>query len=171
MDNFSGVQNRKAEESQNLHQFLNVPSVFEKFPVFIHQTLVRVRYAETDQMGFVYYGHYATYFEVARVEAMRALGISYKSLEDSGIQMPVTDFHIRYKKPGRYDELLRIETRIEEIPSLRIRFNYTTFNEQEELLNTAETELVFIDSSRKRPVKAPETLLSALVPFFHPNGI
>ncbi len=139
--------------------------------MFTHQTLVRVRYAETDQMGIVYYGHYATYFEVARVEAMRALGMSYRSIEESGILMPVTDFHIHYKKPGRYDELLRIETRIEEIPSIRIRFHYSTFNEMNEALNTAETELVFIDKERNRPVKAPLPLLTALSPYFSSAGL
>lgn len=135
--------------------------------MFSHQSFVRVRYAETDQMGFVYYGHYATYFEVARVEAMKALGISYRSLEETGILMPVTTFSIQYKKPGHYDELLRIETRIDTLPSLRIRFLYTTFNENNDVLNQAETELVFIDKVKNRPVKAPQTLLDALDPYFN----
>jgi acyl-CoA thioester hydrolase len=138
--------------------------------VFYHQSFVRVRYAETDQMGFVYYGHYATYFEVARVEAMKALGISYRSLEEAGILMPVTAYSIQYKKPGRYDELLRIETRIDTLPSLRIRFQYTTFNENNELLNQAETELVFIDKVKNRPVKAPTSLLEALAPHFNASS-
>lgn len=135
--------------------------------MFSHQSFVRVRYAETDQMGFVYYGHYATYFEVARVEAMKALGISYRSLEEDGILMPVMAYSIQYKKPGRYDELLRIETRIDTLPSLRIRFKYTTFNENNEVLNQAETELVFIDKAKNRPVKAPLSLLDALEPYFN----
>jgi acyl-CoA thioester hydrolase len=139
--------------------------------VFTHQTLLRVRYAETDQMGYVYYGQYATYFEVARVEAMKALGISYRSLEEAGTMMPVTDYHIKYMKPAFYDDEIRIQTDIQELPAFRIRFHYSSYNEKSELLNTAETELVFIDKVRNRPVKAPELLLQALMPYFKSTGI
>ncbi len=135
--------------------------------MFTHQTTIRVRYAETDQMGFVYYGQYASYLEVGRVEALRSLGIRYSSLEESGILMPVTDLHIQYKKPARYDELLLIETRIQTMPQSRIVFHYSMYNEAMELLNTAETELVFIRSSNMKPMRVPSIIIEALSKFFN----
>jgi acyl-CoA thioester hydrolase len=127
---------------------------------------IRVRYSETDQMGYVYYGVYASYFEVTRVEAMRNLGVSYKELELSGIMMPVSEYSIKYKRPCKYDELLRIEVVIKEMPAARIRFYYSTFNEQNELANEAYTELFFMDA-HQRPVRAPEMLTNALDNYFH----
>ena len=135
------------------------------------ETTLRVRYAETDQMGFVYYGQYASYLEVGRVEALRSLGIRYSSLEESGILMPVTDLHIRYKKPARYDELLLIETRIETLPQSRIVFHYSIYNESMELLNTAETELVFIRSSDNKPMRVPSIIIEALSKFFNHSDL
>ena len=128
---------------------------------------IRVRYSETDQMGYVYYGVYASYFEVTRVEAMRNLGVSYKELEQSGIMMPVSEFSIKYKQPCKYDELLKIEVVIKEMPKARIRFYYSTFNEQNELANEAYTELFFMDAHKQRPVRAPEILVSALEKYIH----
>jgi acyl-CoA thioester hydrolase len=119
---------------------------------------VRVRYAETDQMGYVYYGNYAIYFEVARVEMLRSIGFSYKKLEDDGIMLPVLDFSIRYMKPAFYDDLLTIRTTIPEIPRARIRFSYETFNESGILLNKAETTLVFIDRKTNRPTAMPQDM-------------
>lgn len=130
--------------------------------MYIHQTSLRVRYAETDQMGFVYYGQYATYFEVARVEAMRELGTSYRELEESGILMPVLEYRIRYIQPGKYDDLLNIRTAIPVLPAARIRFEYETYNQEGVRLNQAHTELVFLNRSTMRPVKAPERLIHAL---------
>ncbi|MFM7728720.1 MAG: acyl-CoA thioesterase, partial [Flavobacteriales bacterium] len=91
-----------------------------------HSIFLRVRYAETDRMGYVYYGNYATYFEVARVETLRAIGITYKSLEDEGILLPVVDFRIRYFAPAHYDDEICITCAITEMPSARIRFQYQT---------------------------------------------
>lgn len=119
------------------------------------KTSIRVRYAETDQMGFVYYGNYAQFFEVARVEMLRDWGFSYKQLEKSGVLLPVLEFNIRYFKPAVYDDVLSIETRIEQMPSARIRFDYKIFNEAEELLNEAFTTLVFVDSQTRKPRRAP----------------
>lgn len=127
-----------------------------------HHSSIRVRYSETDQMGYVYYGQYASYFEVARVECMRSLGLSYKSLEDQGILMPVSHFSIDYIKPCLYDDELTIETEIKEIPQARIRFYYKTFNSGGELMNEAVTELYFLDKSKMRPIRAVESLVSAL---------
>lgn len=134
--------------------------------MFIHETKLRVRYAETDQMHYVYYGVYATYFEVARVEALRSLNCSYKHLEDSGILMPVTHFEIKYHKPAFYDEELLIRTCIPKLPVSRILFTYETFNTQGELLNTANTELVFISAQKSKPVRMPALLGDVLKQYF-----
>lgn len=129
-------------------------------------TGVRVRYAETDRMGFVYYGNYSIYFEIARVEMLRELGISYKELEDSGISLPVLEFRIKYLKPAYYDELLTINTIMPELPSARIKFNYETHNANGVLLNVAETTLVFIQSETMKPCQPPDAVLEKIRPFF-----
>ncbi|MEP0711678.1 MAG: thioesterase family protein, partial [Algoriphagus sp.] len=102
--------------------------------MYIAKTQIRVRYAETDQMSYVYYGNYAMYFEVARVEAMRSIGFSYKEMEDEGVMMPVLESHFRYLRPGKYDELLTIKTSIPTLPGAKIRFEYEVYNEAEELI-------------------------------------
>ena len=108
---------------------------------------IRVRYAETDRMGYVYYGNYATYFEVARVEALRNLGFSYRSLEDEGIILPVLDFSIRYRRPAYYDDELTIRTIVPEMPAARIKFEYEVLNAAGTVITTAATTLVFIDKN------------------------
>lgn len=123
-------------------------------------TSIRVRYGETDKMGYVYYGNYAQYFEVARVELLRSLGVSYKSLEDSGVMLPVLHFDIKYIKPAYYDDLLTIKTIVEEIPKIKIKFKYETYNQENVLLNVAETTLVFVDMKTNKPTKCPEKLLN-----------
>jgi acyl-CoA thioester hydrolase len=115
------------------------------------ETSIRVRYGETDQMAYVYYGNYAMYYEVARVESLRQLGVTYKELEASGIMMPVLENHSKFLAPARYDELLRIVTTIREKPTVKIKFEYEIFNEQNKLINQGETLLVFIDSKTGRP--------------------
>jgi acyl-CoA thioester hydrolase len=87
-------------------------------------TTVRVRYGETDQMGYCYYGNYAQYLEIGRVEALRSIGIRYKDLENDGVMLPVLDFQIKYISPAKYDDLLTIETTIEEVTGSRIFFTY-----------------------------------------------
>ncbi|HNQ00352.1 MAG TPA: thioesterase family protein, partial [Bacteroidia bacterium] len=124
--------------------------------MYTSEVQVRVRYAETDQMGYVYYGNYAAYFEVARVEALRSLGFSYKKLEEDGVMLPVLDFSVKYFKPAYYDDLLIIKTIIREMPQARIKFEYEIYNEHELLLNSATTTLVFINKSTNRPCPAPE---------------
>ena len=123
---------------------------------------VRVRYAETDQMGYVYYGNYATYFEVARVELLRSIGFTYKKLEEEGIMLPVFEFSIKYFKPAFYDDLLTIKTTLEYNDGARIRFHYEIFNESGSLLNKAETTLVFIDRTTNRPTIMPAKMKSVL---------
>lgn len=125
-------------------------------PIFENLTEIRVRYAETDQMGYVYYGNYATYFEVARVEAIKALGFSYRSLEQSGIMLPVLSYSTKFYKPAFYDDLLCIHTKITEFTGTRITFEYLVYNPDKVLIQIASTTLVFISAQTKRPTPAPE---------------
>lgn len=122
------------------------------------ETKIRVRYGETDQMGYVYYGVYAQYYEVGRVELLRSLGISYKELEEGGIALPVVNFEIHYKKAALYDEELTIITTIKELPSARIKFEYEIYNAKKELLNIGKVVLVFVDFKTKKPCFAPEII-------------
>jgi acyl-CoA thioester hydrolase len=123
---------------------------------------VRVRYAETDQMGYCYYGNYATFYEVARVDALRKIGISYNELEKQNFQMPVLDFNIKYIKPAYYDEELTILCKIPLIPKVRIKFDYESYNQKKEMINFGSTTLVFIDKLTKKPVNCPKILLDKL---------
>lgn len=136
---------------------MNEKNVIKRF-----STKLRVRYSETDKMGFCYYGNYAQYFEVARVEALRELGIVYKNLEQNGILLPVTEFNISYKLPARYDDLLEIKTAITKLAGTRITFNYEVFNEENNKLNEAETTLVFVDAITMKPMPIP-TFVSNLI--------
>ena len=126
--------------------------------MYTHKTKLRVRYAETDQMKYVYYGIYAQYFEVGRVELLRNLDLSYKKLEEMGYKLPVVNFNIDYKKPAYYDDELIIETTVIKIHKVKIVFSYKTYNSSNELLNTAETTLVFVDSELGKPTLAPKLL-------------
>ena len=134
--------------------------------MYSHSIQIRVRYAETDKMGYLYYGNYASYYEVGRVEAIRSLGISYKELEDSGIMMPVLDLKSTFVKPAFYDELLTLTTTIPEMPSVRMFFSYEINNEQEETINYGKTTLVFFDNIRRKPCRPPMSLTEKLMPFF-----
>jgi acyl-CoA thioester hydrolase len=130
--------------------------------MFTAETKIRVRYGETDQMGYCYYGNYAQFFEIGRVEALRELGMSYKNMEAKGIMLPVSEFSVKYLKPALYDDLLTIKTTIREQPKSRIFFDYEIFNEKEELISTASTTLVFISKESMRPIPAPDYFLKSL---------
>ena len=136
--------------------------------MIISETEIRVRYVETDQMSYVYYGNYAQYYEIGRVEAFRQLGTSYKLLEDSGIMMPVVSMVINYKRPALYDDILTIKTIIKELPTTRIRFEYEIYNQNNELINTAETILVFVNRTNMKPCRCPQWFLN-LFPDFNDN--
>lgn len=125
-------------------------------------TKIRVRYGETDQMGVVYYGNYALYIEQGRTEWLRAIGISYKWMEDNGIMLPVIHFSIDYKASAYYDDWITVETRLSEMPNVKIQFEYNVFNEENKLLATAKTVLVFIDKKTGKIVRAPQYLLEKL---------
>lgn len=135
--------------------------------MFSHEVFLRVRYSETDRMGYAYYGNYATYYEVARVEALRTLGVSYKELEDEGTLLPVLDFKIRYLKPAYYDDELRVKVMIKELPVARIKFEYETYNAANHLINTGETTLVFVDKTTGKPKPANPRILDKLKAFIH----
>ena len=134
----------------------------QKSALLEFSTKIRVRYAETDQMGFCYYGNYASYFEVARVEALRELGISYKELELGGILLPVKKFEIIYHQPAKYDDMLEIRTRIVQLEGVRIGFEYKTYNEEGVLLNEAYTLLVFVSATTQKPISAPAVFLNLI---------
>ncbi|NGM72356.1 acyl-CoA thioesterase [Sphingobacterium sp. SGL-16] len=134
--------------------------------MFVHEEKVRVRYAETDQMGYVYYGNYAAYYEVARTEMLRKRGFSYKELEEMGVMMPVLEMNIKYIQPAKYDELLTIKVIIREKPAVRIKFEYEVYNEAGTLLNTGTTQLVFVDMAKNRPCKAPDVFMKQMEPYF-----
>ena len=121
-----------------------------------HEFKVRVRYSETDQMGVVYHGNYAQYFEMGRVEWLRNLGVSYKWMEENGIMLPVVSLNINYKKPARYDDLLIVKTIFKSQTSVKIEFDYEIRNEQNELLTIANSILVFVDMKTMRPTIPPE---------------
>src|ERR1043165_4674668 len=134
--------------------------------MYISETTVRVRYAETDKMGYVYYGNYTHYYEVGRVEALRQLGSSYKDMEDNGVMLPVYTCSIKYLKPALYDDLLLIKTTLKELPKARITFDYEIFNQKGELLNEGNTTLVFIDMKTNRPRPAPDSFIEKIKKFF-----
>jgi acyl-CoA thioester hydrolase len=134
--------------------------------MYTSETQIRVRYAETDQMGYVYYGNYAAYYEVARVESFRQLGLSYKDLEEDGIIMPVLENYSKYLAPGKYDELLTVKVFIKKRPGIKIVFNYEIFNEAEELINIGETKLAFIDTASGRPCRMPDDMAEAMSGYF-----
>ena len=134
--------------------------------MYVSETTVRVRYAETDRMGYVYYGNYTQYFEVGRVEALRQLGTSYKEMEESGVMLPVYTCNLKYLKPAYYDDLLVIKTSIKELPKARINFDYEVYNQKNELLNVGSTTLVFISIETMKPCPAPESFMEKIKKFF-----
>lgn len=127
---------------------------------------IRVRYSETDQMKYVYYGNYAAYFELGRVEWLRKFGVSYKEMEDDGIMLPVINMNIKYHKPALYDDLLTLKTTLLKLPQVKIDFNFTIYNQKDELLTTARTTLVFWDMKRNKPTRAPQNLMDKIKPYF-----
>lgn len=134
--------------------------------MYKHSTLIRVRYAETDQMQVVYYGNYPQYFEVGRVEALRDLGITYRQLEESGIMMPVLSLEIKYLRPALYDDLLTVDTYIKNLPQGRIVFDHEVKNKQGVLLTVGRVQLAFINSASGKPCRCPRELLNTLETFF-----
>jgi acyl-CoA thioester hydrolase len=130
------------------------------------ETKIRVRYGETDQMGYVYYGIYAMYYEVGRVESLRQLGLTYKELEDGGVMMPVLENKSKFLSPALYDDELRVVTSIKEKPSVRITFFYEIFNGSGKLIHQRETLLAFVNKNSGKPCRPPEHFQDVLKPYF-----
>lgn len=123
---------------------------------------IRVRYAETDQMGVVHHGNYALYLEMARIEWLRKLGISYKSMEEEGIGLPVVSLSINFKKSALYDDVIKVKTQLKKQPTALVQFEYELTNQNDELLCTAEVVLAFMDMKTKKPIRPPKYFLEAL---------
>lgn len=133
-------------------------------------TQIRVRYGETDQMGYLYYGYYALYYEVGRAESIRELGFTYRQLEEMGIMMPVVELNAQYFRPALYDDLITVKTILKELPEgPKIQFHSELYNEQQQLLNRGITTLVFYDSKEKKKIDMPPQLTERLASFFKTN--
>lgn len=134
--------------------------------MYITETLVRVRYGESDRMGYAYYGNYPLYYEVGRTEMLRNLGLTYKEMEDNGIILPVINLQCNYYAAAFYDDLLTVKTYLKELPSVRIKFDYEIYNEKGEKLNDGETTLVFTDAKTRKPRRPPEYFIKKVKAFF-----
>jgi len=135
--------------------------------MYTSETKIRVRYGETDKMGYVYYGVYPLYYEVGRTELMREFDFPYKKIEEMGIMLPVKSLDIKYYHAAKYDDLLTIKTTIKEMPTAKIVFHYQIFNQEDVSLNEGTTTLVFVDEKTRRPMRAPKELLEQLKPYFN----
>jgi acyl-CoA thioester hydrolase len=134
--------------------------------MYTHEIQLRVRYSDTDKMGFCYYGNYPKFYEIARVESFRSMGYPYKEMEEGGVGMPVLDMSIKYHAPAKYDDLLTIKLIIPEAPRARVLFRYEIRNEEGILLNTGETTLAFMNMETGRPVKMPQRMKDLMAPYF-----
>jgi len=135
--------------------------------MYAHEIQLRVRYGETDQMGYLYYGRYAEYYEVGRVELIRSLGLTYKDLEEQhGIWLPVASLDMRFVRPAYYDDLLTVRSELRKLPDSYITFHVEILNEKRKLVNAGTVRLCFFDARTKKVAPAPEHLLERLRPFF-----
>jgi len=134
--------------------------------MFTHQIKFRVLYSDTDKMGYMYYGQYAKYLEMGRVEAMRNLNLSYKSMEESGVMMPVLNLNVKYIKPLFYDDEVTLVTKVFKMPDTRIHFQYDLLNPRGELSTVAETTLVFVDCESGKPCLIPSNFKTKIEPYF-----
>lgn len=130
-------------------------------------TPLKIRYSETDQMGYAHHGNYAQYYEIGRLELLHDLGISYKKMEEEGIILPVYSMNTRFIKPAKFDDKLILKTTLQEIPTARIKFQYEIFNSDNEKITQADTVLVFVDTQKNRPIKIPENLLNKILKKFN----
>ena len=136
--------------------------------MFSTETQIRVRYAETDQMGIVYHGNYIPYFESSRAEAISELGFTYADMEKMGVIMPVVDVHCRYLRPAKYDDLLTVKTILKELPvHHKIEFHHEVYNEAEELLVTGKIILYFMEADGMKRTTMPLPILEKLQPYFN----
>lgn len=135
--------------------------------MFTHKTPIRIHYALTDQMGFVYHGHYAQFYEIGRTEALRSLGITYKSIEEFGVIMPVTEIHTKFLRPAKYDDLITVVTIVKEMPSHhKIIFFGEIFNEKGELLNSGSVTLYFMNAKTMKRCDMPDMIKEKIIEYF-----
>ena len=135
--------------------------------MFTHKTQIRIHYALTDQMGVVYHGHYAQFYEIGRTDSLRSLGITYKSIEASGIILPVIDIHSKFLRPALYDDLITVTTTLRELPvHHKIVFHSEIYNEKNELLNVGDVTLYFMEAKTMKRTEMPEILKEKLQRFF-----
>jgi acyl-CoA thioester hydrolase len=134
--------------------------------MFCFESHIRVRYGETDRMGYLYYGHYPEYFEVSRTDMIRSFGLSYKEIEEMGIIMPVRSLRVDYRIPAQYDELLKVRSCLKVLPEIKLDIDYEIFNEQDKLICTGNTILAFVDVRTRRPRRAPEFFLEKVRQYF-----
>jgi acyl-CoA thioester hydrolase len=135
--------------------------------MYVTETQVRVRYGESDRMGYAYYGNYPLYYEVGRTEMLRNLGLTYKEMEDNGIILPVINLQCNYLSAAFYDDLLTVKTYLKELPAVRIKFEYEVYNEKGEKLNYGETTLVFTDTKTRKPRRPPEYFMEKVKSYFN----
>ncbi len=132
-----------------------------------HKTSLRVRYGETDQMGYLYYGNYAQYYEVGRVEFLRSLGLTYDKMEtEHEVMMPVVNMECRFIRPALYDNLITIETSLRKLPDQSITFHMELKNEEGNVVNGGRVKLCFVHARTKKRIPAPKVLLDLLAPHF-----
>ncbi|SIS32187.1 acyl-CoA thioester hydrolase [Chryseobacterium shigense] len=138
----------------------------------IHTThSLRVRYGETDPMKYVYYGNYAEYLEIGRVELFRNIGMSYDEIENQGIWLPVSEYKIKYIRPALYDQKLEIHTYVKKIPGVRIEFEYEIFNEEGVKITEAATTLFFLDAKTNKIIKCPDFLMKLIEDHWNNEGV
>lgn len=135
--------------------------------MFVHETKVKVRYAETDQMGIVHHANYALYYEIARTECFEASsGITYESMEADGVMLPLLELQSKYLKPAFYNQVLTVKCSVKELPTVRLNVDYEIYNDQEQLINIGRTTLVFVDKSTRKPCQPPEIFMEGIRKYF-----
>lgn len=135
--------------------------------MFVYESKVRVRYAETDQMGVVHHGNYAQYYELARTECFEACsGMSYESMEADGVMLPILEMHSKFIKPALYNQVLTIKSIVKTLPTVRLNVEYEIYNEANELINTGSTLLVFVNRQTRRPCPPPENFMKNVRTYF-----
>lgn len=136
--------------------------------MFTSETQIRIHYALTDQMGVVYHGHYAQFYEIGRAESIRELGYTYKDIEAMGIIMPVVDIHSKFLRPAKYDDLITVKTTLKELPTdHKIIFHSEIYNEENILLNVGDVTLYFMNAKTMQRCNLPESLKEKLIAFFN----
>lgn len=135
--------------------------------MFVYESKVKVRYVETDQMGVVHHSNYAQYYELARTECFEACsGMSYQTMENEGVMLPILEMQSKFLKPAHYNQTLTIKSIVKELPTVRLTVDYEIYNEAEELINIGKTVLVFVNKQTRRPCQPPENFMQQVCQYF-----